>query len=98
MFDTIPSIYWMIIIGVLVAFLTFILYQLGMLIKDTREVLVETKETLKKTNEIIEDAQKIVSITKATVEEVNETIITPVRAIDGVLSNISAFIQGFKSN
>jgi len=96
MFDTIPSIYWMIIIGVPVIFFTFILYQLGMLIKDTREVIVEAKETLKKTNEIIEDTQEIVNTAKDTVEEVNETIITPVREIGGVLSSISAFIQGFK--
>jgi uncharacterized protein YoxC len=96
MFDTIPSIYWMIIIGVPVIFFTFILYQLGMLIKDTREVIVETKETLKKTNEIIDDAQEIVNTARATVEEINTAIVTPVRAIGGVLSNVFSFIQGLK--
>jgi uncharacterized protein YoxC len=96
MFDTIPSIYWMIIIGVPVIFFTFILYQLGMLIKDSRGVVVEAKETLKKSNKILDDAQEIVNTARATVEEINTAIVTPVRAIGGVLANISAFIQGLK--
>jgi hypothetical protein len=43
MLDTIPAIYWMIIIGVPVAFFTFILFQIGMFIKDSRGIVTETK-------------------------------------------------------
>ncbi len=86
----------MIIIGVPVAFFTFILFELGMLIKDSRGVVTETKETLKKTNKILEDAQEIVNTARATVEEVNQSIVTPVRAIGGVLANIFSFLQGLK--
>jgi uncharacterized protein YoxC len=96
MFETIPSVYWMIIIALPVAFFTFILYELGMLIRESRGVVKESQITLKKTNKILDDAQEIVSTAKSTVNEVNQAIITPVRTIGSLLANISAFIQGLK--
>jgi len=96
MFETIPSIYWMIIISIPVAFFTFILYQLGMFIKDSRGVVTETKETLTKTNKILEDAQEIVNTAKDTVNELNQAIVVPIRSIGTALSTVSAFISGLK--
>lgn len=86
----------MIIIGVPVAFLTFILFELGMFIKDSRGIVTEAKETLQKTNQILDDAQEIVNTAKATVNEVNQAVITPVRAIGSALSSITGFIQGLR--
>ena len=103
MFETIPSIYWMIIIVIPVGFFTFILYQLGMVIKDSRgvvqnstKILEETNITLIKTNTILDDVQTIVSTTKGTVEEVNSAVIVPVRQISGILSTLTAFISRIK--
>lgn len=103
MFETIPSIYWMIIIAVPVGFFTFILYQLGMIIKDSREVvrsssriLKEAEVTITKANGILEDVESMASVTKATVYEVNKTVITPVRGIAQAITATSAFISGLK--
>lgn len=96
MFDTIPAIYWMIIIGLPVVFFTFILLQVGMFIKDSRGIVTETKETLRKTNKILEDAQEIVGTAKGTVHELNQAIVTPIRSISTAVSAVSAFISGLK--
>jgi hypothetical protein len=103
MFETIPSVYWMIIIGVPTAFLTFILFQIGMIIKDSREVvrssskiLKETEKTVTKANVILDSVEEMVTSTKATVYEINQTVITPVRGIAQAVNTISAFISGLK--
>lgn len=103
MFDTIPAIYWMIIIGIPVAFFTFILYQIGMIIRDSREVvkssseiLKETEKTVTKANAILDDVQEMITTTKSTVKEVNQSIITPVRGIGKALAGVSSFISGLK--
>ncbi len=103
MLETIPSIYWMIVIAIPVAFFTFILYQLGMIIKDSREVvrdssriLKESQIALSKATSILEDVQEMTAVTKTTVKEVNETIITPIRSISSLLTSISAFASGLK--
>lgn len=88
----------MIIIGIPVGFFTFILYQLGMFIKDSRDIVAEAKETLNKINKMLDDAQEIVSTAKATVNEVQQTIITPIRAIGNVLSRVSALVERLKRN
>jgi hypothetical protein len=98
MFEEIPSIYWMIIIAVPVGFFTFILYQLGMFIKDSRGIVTEAKQTLNKTNVMLDDAQEIVNTVKSTVNEVNQAVVRPIRAIGSVLSTVSGFVEGLKRN
>lgn len=103
MFDTIPAIYWMVIIGIPVGFFTFILYQLGMIIKDSREVvrtssklLKETEVTVSKANLILDDVQEMISTTKSTVNEINKTVIIPVRGIAQAVTAASAFVSGLR--
>ena len=96
MLETIPAIYWMIIIAIPVGFFTFILFQMGMFIKDSRGLVIEAQETVSKTNTILIDAQEIVTTAKSTVNEVNEAILTPIKSIGGVLSGIAGFINGLK--
>ncbi len=103
MFDTIPAVYWMILMAIPVGFFTFILYQLGMVIKDSRgivqnstKILEEANKTLEKTNTILDDVQSVVSTTKGTVEEVNQAIITPVRKIASLLAVVSKVAGGIK--
>ena len=96
MLETIPAIYWMIIVAIPVGFLTFILFQLGMLIKDSRGVITESKETISKANVILDDVQEMITTTKSTVNEINETVIQPVRGIAGTVSTITGFVNGLK--
>lgn len=89
--------------GIPVAFFTFILYQLGMVTKDTRgvvqgstKIIEEANKTLIKTNVILDDVQAMVSTTKGTVEEVNQAVIQPVRQISGLLTTLTEFLSGMK--
>ena len=103
MLETIPSVYWMIIIAIPVGFFTFVLYQMGMLLNDSREVvrtssdiLKETEKTISRANSILDQAEGIVAVAKNTVEEVSETIIQPVRGIAGAINVVSSFVSGLK--
>lgn len=78
--QTIPSIYWMIVVAAIAILICFVLYELGMLIKDSRKTL--------------QNVEGITSTVKNTVEEVNETIIQPIRGIGSGISAVSGFISG----
>jgi len=102
--DTIPSIYWMIIIGIFTAFICFVLYQLAMLLKESRNTVKETKkiiidaqETLKIANEIVSDVDEMISTVKGTVYQVNDAILVPIRKISLIVGIASGFIEGISS-
>ncbi len=99
----IPSIYWMIIIGVIVLMICLVLYYLAMLIKQSGEVVKETKpllknadEILKQTASMVNDAQEAVSVVKDTLIEMNETVLIPVRKIGSAINVIGDFLKGLK--
>jgi len=85
--ETIPPIYWMIVVGILASLLSFILFELGMFIKDSRR-------TLKNVEDITSDAHSVMSTVKGTVEEVNDSIVKPIRGIGSGISAVSGFISG----
>jgi len=78
--QTIPPVYWMIVVAAIAILICFVLYELGMLIKDSRKTL--------------QNVEGITSTVKNTVEEVNETIIQPIRGIGSGISAVSGFISG----
>ena len=80
--ETIPSIYWMIIVAVIAGFICFVLYQLGMLLKDSRKTL--------------QNVEDITGTVRGTVNEVNDMIIKPIRGIGSGISAISGFMSGLK--
>lgn len=82
--QTIPPVYWMIVIAAIAVLICFVLYELGMLIKDSRKTL--------------QNVEGITSTVKNTVEEVNETIIQPIRGIGSGISAVSGFISGLKGD
>lgn len=92
--DTIPSVYWMIIIAVLVGFVCFVLYQLGDLIKESKNTVIEARKAISKLTPLLDDVTDIVSTAKDTVHEVNGLIIRPVRKISSILSVASGFVEG----
>jgi len=87
--ETIPPIYWMIVVGILVVLLAFILYEIGMFVKESRL-------TLKNVEGITSDTKSVVSTVKTTVEEVNDTIIQPIRGIGTTISAVNGFVAGLK--
>lgn len=80
--QTIPPIYWMIIVAIVVGFICFVLYELGMLLKDSRKTL--------------QNVEEITGTVKGTVNEVNDMIIKPIRGIGSGISAISGFMSGLK--
>ncbi len=70
----------MIVVAAIAILICFVLYELGMLIKDSRKTL--------------QNVEGITSTVKNTVEEVNETIIQPIRGIGSGISAVSGFISG----
>lgn len=102
--DSIPSLYWMIIIGVFTSFVCFVLYQLAMLlkessntIKETQKIIVDAQETLKVANGIISDVQGIVSTVKGTVYQVNSAVLVPIRKITSIMAIGSGILEGISS-
>lgn len=81
----------MLIITLLTGLLSFILYQIGMFIKESRN-------TLKNVDSMVSDANSIVSTVKGTVEEVNDAIIKPIRGIGAGMSAISGFLSGLRGD
>ncbi len=92
--ETIPAIYWMIIIGVLTIFMCFVLYQLAMLLKESKNTIVEVKQIVNGISPLLEDATEIVGTIKNTVSEVSILVINPARKISSVLSIVSGFLEG----
>lgn len=92
--DTIPSVYWMVIITVLVGFVCFVLYQLGVLLMESKNTVVEARKAISKLNPLLDDVTDIVATAKDTVYEVNKLIIRPVRKISSILSVASGFMEG----
>jgi uncharacterized protein YoxC len=91
--EEIPAIFWMLIVGILVVFVCYVLYQLAMLLKESRD-------SIKGVNKAVEDINNIVS----EVNGIIDTVKTPVLQITGALhgistvaSVISGIVEGFKS-
>lgn len=80
--ETIPPIYWMIVVTAIVGMICFVLYELGMLIKDSRRTLG--------------NIEGITSTVKGTVDEVNDSIIKPIRGIGSGISAVSGFVSGLR--
>ncbi len=108
--DTIPPMYWMILIAFVTIFICLILYYVAMLFKETSQTVSEVKKIVrdssgmvKNIEKILEESTEIVSATKRTTlmlentaTEIKDHIIQPVKKIGGVLSMFSGFFDGLK--
>jgi len=101
--DTIPPVFWMIIVSVLTVMTCLILYYIAMLIKETRTTVVDARETMKQATKmlqqaelIVNDVQSSIASIRGTVEEVNQSILAPIRKIAGGILTASAFLGGLK--
>lgn len=92
--ETIPAEYWMVIIAILTGFICFVLYQLAILIKESRNTVVEARKVISTVNPLLDDVTDIVGTVKDTVYEVNDLVLRPVKKISSILSVASGFIEG----
>ena len=108
--ETIPPMYWMILIAVVTIFVCLILYYVAMLFKESSETVSEVKEIVRESKGIIKNVEKIVEesteivgatkrttlMVEGTVVELKEHIIQPIKKIGGVFSMAASFLEGFK--
>lgn len=102
--DGIPSVYWMILIGIFTAFVCFVLYQLAMLLRESRgtvsevkKIIIDAQETLKVLNGIVSEVSEMVNTVKGTVYQVNDAVLVPIRKITTIMGVASGFIEGVTS-
>ncbi|MBP5204225.1 hypothetical protein J6Z48_01115 [bacterium] len=81
--ETIPAVFWMIVVLGVAIMLCLVLYHLAMLIKEakntviqTNKVIEETKVTVNRTNEILTDTKDIVADAKDMVSDARDIVTT----------------------
>ncbi len=89
----IPSIFWMIIAGVLTAFVCYVLYQLAMLLKESRDSVKEVNKAVKDISSIVSEVNGIINSFKTPLLQITGVF----RGVSTVASLISGIIEGFKS-
>jgi len=87
----------MILIGILTGFVCFVLYQLGMLFKDSREVVRRAEKTVKLANDLVEEVSEIVGTVKGTIYQINSAVLVPLRKITTVMGIVSGIAEGIGS-
>ena len=99
--ETIPATYWMVIIGVVTFMICFVLYYIAMLIKESRDVVRDSRaiinnadEIMKQTTLIVNDAQEAVSTVKATILSINDSILLPIKKIGNTITIVGDFVEG----
>jgi uncharacterized protein YoxC len=82
--ETIPPIFWMAMVTLFVGFVCFVLYQVGMVVRESRD-------TITKSNKIIDDVGEITGKTKDMVNNVEGTV-TSVLAPFKVLGTLGDYL------
>ncbi len=110
MMETIPPIYWMVLIAVITVFVCLILYYVAMLFKETSETVSEVRNIVKESKGIIKNVEKIMEesteivgaakrttlMVENTVGEVKEQVVQPIKKIGGIFSMVASFFEGMK--
>ena len=91
--EEIPAIFWMIIVGILVVFVCYVLYQLAMLLKESRDSIKGVNKALEDINNIVSEIDGIINIVKTPVLQITGAL----HGISAVASVISGIVEGFKS-
>jgi len=89
----IPSVFWMVIISVMTLFFCFVLYQLAMLLKESKNTIVGLQKTVDDINGITSELSGIVDSIKTPVNQ----IVGVVQKVSSVISVASGIVDGFKS-
>ena len=89
----IPSMFWMIIVGILTLFVCYVLYQLAMLLRESRDSVKGINKTVEDLNNIVSEVNGIIDIVKTPVLQITGAL----HGISAVAGVISGIIEGFKS-
>jgi hypothetical protein len=103
--EEIPSVYWMVLIGVVSFFFCLVLWYIALFFKEsrdtvreTREILNSTRESLLKLGRIIDEVESTVSSVKSTVGEITMKILLPLKAISGVFESFKRHTESKESS
>ena len=91
--EEIPAIFWMLIVGILVVFVCYVLYQLAMLLKESRDSIKGVNKAVEDINNIVSEIDGIINIVKTPVLQITGAL----HGISTVASVISGIVDGFKS-
>jgi len=91
--EEIPAIFWMLIVGILVVFVCYVLYQLAMLLKESRDSIKGVNKAVEDINNIVSEVNGIIDTVKTPVLQITSAL----HGISAVASVISGIVEGFKS-
>ena len=91
--EEIPAIFWMLIVGILVVFVCYVLYQLAMLLKESRDSIKGVNKAVEDINNIVSEINGIIDIVKTPVLQITGAL----HGISTVASVISGIVDGFKT-
>ena len=98
--DTIPSVYWMIIIGAVTFMVCLVLYYVAMLLRESKEAVTDgrslvkdAQKTLQQADLIINDLQASITAVRGAIEEISQSILGPIRKIGAGISIASNFLN-----
>ena len=101
--DTIPAIYWMVIIGAITLMFCLVLYYIAMLIKESRDAVKDSREIIKNADQItkqaaliVDDMQETITALKGTVMSINEAVLVPIKKIGSAITIAGDFLEGLK--
>jgi DNA anti-recombination protein RmuC len=101
--ETIPAVYWMVIIGVVTLMLCLVLYYIAMLIKESRDAVKDSREIIKNADSIMkqtalimDDVQDTVTTLKGTIISINDTVLVPIKKIGSTITIVGDFLEGLK--
>lgn len=89
--DTIPPIFWMTMVALFVGFVCFVLYQIGMVVRESRD-------TISKSNKIIDDVGEMTGKTKELVNNFEGTfskVLAPFKLFGMLGDYLSNFLSSF---
>ncbi len=101
--ETIPAIYWMVIIGAITLMFCLVLYYIAMLIKESRDAVKDSRAIIKnadaitrQTALIVDDMQETITVLKGTVMSINESVLVPIKKIGSLITIVGDFLEGLK--
>jgi len=99
--NEIPPIYWMIVIGAIALMLCIVLFYVAMVLLETkkaieegRKIMEDAGKTLRQVDLIVNDLQSSMASVRGAVEEINQSILVPIRKLGYGVSAVTGFLGG----
>lgn len=99
--NEIPPIYWMIVIGAIALMVCVVLFYIAMVLLESKKAIVESRKimedagkTLRQVDLIVNDLQSSMASVRGAVEEINQSILVPIRKLGYGVSAITGFLGG----